>query len=62
MEAAMRRVILDIDGLPRKYEIAQIPENAGPAEIAVALHMAADTIALLDGFDELDEFDKLNED
>ena len=61
MEAAMRRVILDIDGLPRKYEIAQIPDNAGPADIANALHMAADTIALLDGFDEFDEFHEIDE-
>jgi len=57
MEAAMRRVILAIDGLPRRYKIAQIPDNAGPAEIATALHMAADTIALVDTLDSLDEFE-----
>jgi len=57
----MRRVIVDIDGLPRKYEIAQIPDDAGPAEIAVALHMAADTIALLDGIDEFDEFHEIDD-
>lgn len=51
----MRRVILDIDGLPRKYEIAQIPDKAGPKEIAEALHMAADLIALLGSLDELDD-------